>query len=149
MPIIDHSPKAATVADILAPGPDTPSIPERWQKYFERLNRLREELASQRHLQVIHSQNDEPTFGMSPADSGTDEYDIQAAMGMISSEQNALYEIDQALRRMEDGSYGICEATGQEIPAERLEAIPWTRFARDVEEKLERDEQARKPKHVF
>jgi RNA polymerase-binding transcription factor DksA len=91
----------------------------------------------------------EPVFGANPADRGTDEYDMGAALSLISSEQNALFEIDQALRRIRDGTYGVCEATGKPIPAERLDAVPWTRFARDVEEKLEREEQARKPRHVL
>jgi RNA polymerase-binding transcription factor DksA len=72
-----------------------------------------------------------------------------AALSLISSEQNALFEIDRAIRRIREGTYGICEATGKPIPADRLEAVPWTRFARDVEEKLEREEQSRKPRHVL
>ncbi|HEY6228684.1 MAG TPA: TraR/DksA C4-type zinc finger protein, partial [Verrucomicrobiae bacterium] len=82
-------------------------------------------------------------------DRGTDEYDMGAALSLISSEQNALLEIDHAIRRIRDGTYGVCEATGKPIPPERLDAVPWTRFARDVEEKLEREQQSRKPRHVL
>lgn len=140
---------AATAADILSSGPDTPAIEPRWQKYFDRLNRLREYIAQQRSIQMANAHSDEPVFGVNPADRGTDEYDMGAALSLISSEQDALFEIDQALRRISDGTYGVCEATGKPIPPERLEAVPWTRFARDVEEKLEREEQSRKPRHVF
>jgi DnaK suppressor protein len=72
-----------------------------------------------------------------------------AALSLISSEQNALYEIDQALRRIRDGTYGICEATGKPIPEDRLNAVPWTRFTLEVEEQLERERQARRPKHAL
>ena len=72
-----------------------------------------------------------------------------AALSLISSEQNALYEIDHAIRRIRDGTYGFCEATGKPIDSARLEAVPWTRFAREVEEQLEREEQSRKPRHVL
>jgi len=141
--------RAATAADILAGGPETPNIDPRWQKYFDRLNRLREYIAQQRSNQIANAHTSEPVSGVNPADRGTDEYDMGAALSLISSEQNALYEIDQALRRIRDGAYGICEATGQRIAEDRLDAVPWTRFAREVEEKLEREQQARKPKHIL
>jgi RNA polymerase-binding transcription factor DksA len=140
--------RAATLADILSPGPETPRIDPRWQKHFDRLNRLRESIAEQRSTQLADATTTQP-FTVNPADRGTDEYDMGAALSLISSEQNALYEIDQAIRRIRDGAYGICEATGQPIPSDRLDAIPWTRFTREVEEQLEREAQARKPKHIL
>jgi RNA polymerase-binding transcription factor DksA len=148
MPKTDEHP-AATAADILARGPEAPSIDPRWQKYFDRLNRLREYIAQQRSTQIANAHTGEPVSGANPADRGTDEYDMGAALSLISSEQNALFEIDQAIRRIRDGTYGICEATRKPIPAERLDAVPWTRFARDIEEKLEREQQSRKPRHVL
>jgi RNA polymerase-binding protein DksA len=139
---------AATTADILARGPDTPNIDPRWQKHFDRLNRLRESIAQQRSTQLADATVTQP-FTVNPADRGTDEYDMGAALSLISSEQNALYEIDQALRRIRDGTYGMCEATGKPIPEDRLNAVPWTRFTLEIEEQLEREQQARKPKHVL
>lgn len=143
----EHS--AARAADILSRGPETPRIDPCWQKYFDRLTSLRQYIAGQRSTQIANAHTGEPTFAVNPADRGTDEYDAEAALSLISSEQNALYEIDHALERIRDGTYGICEATGKPIPPERLDAIPWTRFARDVEEQLEKQQQARKPKHAF
>jgi DnaK suppressor protein len=139
---------AATVADILSAGPETPQVDPRWQKHFDRLNRMRESLAEQRSTQLADANSPQP-FAVNPADRGTDEYDMGAALSLISSEQNALYEIDQALRRICDGTYGVCEATGKPIPEDRLAAIPWTRFTLEVEEQLEREQQARKPRHVL
>jgi RNA polymerase-binding transcription factor DksA len=55
---------------------------------------------------------------------------------LASFEQEALYEIDAALKRIEDGTYGICELTGKPIPWERLEAIPWTRFSLEAQNQL-------------
>jgi len=141
--------RAATAADILARGEEIPSIDPRWRKYFDRLNRLREYVAEQRSIQIAIAHTGELAFNVNPADRGSDEYDMGAALNLISSEQNALYQIDQALRRIRDGTYGICESTGQAIPPDRLEAVPWTRFARDVEEKLEREQDRRKPRHVL
>ena len=141
--------RAATAADILTSRSEKPSINPRWQKYFDRLIRLRESIAQQRVTQVENGHAGESVSGVNPADRATDEYDMGAALSLISSEQNAINEIDKALRRIRDGTYGICEATGTPIPPERLEAVPWTRFAREVEEKLEREQQAKKPRHVF
>ena len=147
MPDIEKH-RAATAADILAPPPKTPRIDPRWQKHFDRLNRLRESLAQHRSDQLSDASGSQ-SFSDNPADRGTDEYDTGAALSLISSEQNALFEIDQAIHRIRDGSYGICEATGQPIPPDRLDAIPWTRFTREVEERLERELEARKPKHIL
>jgi DnaK suppressor protein len=63
-------------------------------------------------------------FGMHQADAGSDAYDRDFALSLLSQEQDALYEIDQALRRIELGTYGKCEMSGKQIPRARLEAIP-------------------------
>ena len=73
------------------------------------------------------------------ADSATDEFDHDLALTRLSVEQDALYEINGALNRILNRSYGVCEETGRVIPSARLKAIPWTRFTREVEERLEQD----------
>jgi hypothetical protein len=50
-----------------------------------------------------------------------------------------VYEIEEALKRIEKNTYGICELTGKQIPRARLEAIPWTRFTVEAQAQLERD----------
>jgi DnaK suppressor protein len=85
-----------------------------------------------------------PAFSTHMADAGTDTYDRDFALGMLSSEQDALYEIDEALNRIRDGNYGKCEVTGKPIEATRLEAIPWTRFSAAAEKQLEREGAVRK-----
>src|SRR6266436_5872450 len=67
-------------------------------------------------------------FGMHQADAGSDAYDRDFALSLLSQEQDALYEIDQALKRIELGTYGKCEMSGKPIPHARLEAIPFARF---------------------
>src|SRR5205814_2764818 len=63
-------------------------------------------------------------FGMHQADAGSDAYDRDFALSLLSQEQDALYEIDQALKRIELGTYGKCEMSGKPIPHARLEASP-------------------------
>lgn len=147
--ITDHNRARARSGDILGNGNGASEPNARWQKYFERLIQMRDELVARRVGLGKPTDSQEETFAVNPADRGTDEYDRGAAFGKFSSDQEVLFEIEEALRRMDDGTYGICEATGAEIPEERLEAVPWTRFARDAEESLERDQQSRKPRHVL
>ncbi len=78
-------------------------------------------------------------MGTHMADAGTDTYDRDFALGMLSSEQDAAYAIEEALNRIRNGTYGVCELTGKRINVERLEAIPWTRFSAEAEKQLERD----------
>jgi RNA polymerase-binding transcription factor DksA len=74
---------------------------------------------------------------MDIADSATDEFDRDMALRELSAEQATLFEINAALKRILNGTYGVCEETGQPIPAARLRAIPWTRFSKEVEVRLE------------
>ncbi|PYK01929.1 MAG: hypothetical protein DME63_07930 [Verrucomicrobia bacterium] len=81
-------------------------------------------------------------FGMHQADAGSDAYDRDFALSLLSQEQDALYEIDQALKRIEVGTYGICEMSGKPIPHTRLEAIPFARFTVECQSQLEKQNKA-------
>jgi len=78
-------------------------------------------------------------FGQHQADAGSDAYDRDFALNMLSQEQDSLYEIDEAISRLDRGVYGICEMSGQAIPEERLMAIPFARLTVDCQAQLERD----------
>ncbi len=71
------------------------------------------------------------------ADLGTDNYEQEFALGLMDSERRILHEIDDALQRIEDGVYGICEGTGNPIPKARLEAQPWARYCVEYARKVE------------
>src|SRR5213082_877231 len=81
-------------------------------------------------------------FGMHQADAGSDAYERDFALSLLSQEQDALYEIDQALKRIELGTYGICEMSGKQIPRARLEAIPFARFTVECQLQLEKQNKA-------
>jgi DnaK suppressor protein len=81
-------------------------------------------------------------FGMHQADAGSDAYDRDFALSLLSQEQDALYEIDQALKRIELGTYGKCEMSGKPIPRARLEAIPFARFTVECQSQLEKQSKA-------
>ena len=86
----------------------------------------------------LHSGSETSAFGMHQADAGSDAYDRDFAMSILSQEQNSLYEIDEALKRIEDSTYGQCEICNKPIPHARLEARPFTRTTVDCQEQLEK-----------
>ena len=72
------------------------------------------------------------------SDQGTDTFDREMELNMMGSEQEVLFEIDAALRRIEKGTYGICELTGQPINIERLQALPYVRYTVRAQSELEK-----------
>ena len=66
--------------------------------------------------------------GMHTGDAGSDSYDRDFALNLLAKEQDALSEVEQAITRAETGVYGVCEMSGERIPNERLEAIPFARY---------------------
>jgi len=77
-------------------------------------------------------------FGMHQADAGSDAYDRDFALSLLSQEQDSLYEIDEALKRVLAGSYGVCEMSGKPIPHQRLEVLPFTRYTVECQAELEK-----------
>ena len=72
------------------------------------------------------------------ADKATDNYDKELNIGLASNEQQLLNDIDIALKRIEEGTYGICEIYGTEIPKKRLLAMPYTRLSMRAQEEQEK-----------
>jgi len=71
------------------------------------------------------------------ADVGTDNFEQEFTLGMIESERQILREIQEALGRIEDGTFGICVGTGKPIGRVRLEAVPWTKYTIEYSRMLE------------
>jgi len=67
------------------------------------------------------------------------------SLGILSLEQNALTELNAACQRVLDGTYGICEITGKPIPESLLRTAPWTRYRREVTERLKQRHLADRP----
>jgi RNA polymerase-binding transcription factor DksA len=110
-----------------------------WAKFYERLLELRDQLIRQMNGLAKESAQEMAGYSLHMADSGTDNFDRDFALSLLSSDQDAIYEIEEALKRIEKNTYGICELTGKPIPKTRLEAIPWTRFTVQAQAQLERE----------
>jgi DnaK suppressor protein len=71
------------------------------------------------------------------ADIGTDTYDQDFMLGLAAAERDQLREIDQALARIEDRTYGVCQLTGKPIPKARLDAKPWAKYTVEAARQME------------
>ncbi len=120
-------------------GPDLKKVKPEWQKFCLHLLELREQLTKQMNGLAKDSAQEMAGYSLHMADSGTDNFDRDFALSLLSSDQDAVYEIEEALKRIERKTYGICELTGKAIPRARLEAIPWTRFTVEAQAQLERE----------
>lgn len=164
-PLIDDKPvkkrshAAASLADILGFNPaekkkrtelDDQQIPKKFKKYYKLLIELRKHVSEEITLHTSdtlkHSARDDfgdsSSYGNHQADAGTDSFDRDFALSLVSSEQEALNEIEEAILRIKDGSYGVCAVTGKPIPAARLAAVPFARYS--VEGQLEHERNQRR-----
>lgn len=76
------------------------------------------------------------------ADVGTDSFELETSLNIASGESNWLHEVTDALRRLREGRYGICEGCEQPIPKKRLEVFPSARFCIGCQEEVEKDRAA-------
>jgi DnaK suppressor protein len=90
---------------------------------------------------TLHSRaegSEASVFGMHQADAGSDAYDRDFTLSLLLQEQDALYEIEEALTRVAKGTYGVCEMSGRPIPHSRLKAIPFARFTVECQTQIEK-----------
>lgn len=116
---------------------DPPKVPRKWAEHDRKLRELKERLAGEKSSRTESAKDEIPNFSEHMADAATDTYDRDWALAALSSTQSLLYEIDTALSRIYNGTYGVCELTGKSIEAERLKAIPWTRFSAEAQAQIE------------
>src|SRR5204862_2942801 len=76
-------------------------------------------------------------YSLHMADAGTDNFDREFALSLVSSEQEALYEIEEALKRLEHSTYGVCGNCEKNIMKARLEAVPFARLCVNCQSDIE------------
>jgi RNA polymerase-binding transcription factor DksA len=125
--------------------PAKPLFPASWvESQRERILELRDSILESMHgvaqdtLRSRAEGSEASAFGMHQADAGSDAYDRDFALSLLSQEQDSLYEIEEALKRIQLGTYGICEISGKTIPVARLEARPFARYTVECQEEVER-----------
>ena len=146
---------AASLSDILgfdsmvsAPKVETRPIPKKFNKFYNLLISLRDHVKSELSMHteetLKRSSKDEAGdlsgYSQHMADAGTDTFDRDFALSMVSNEQDALTEIEAAIERIFEGTYGVCEMTGEHIRDERLMAVPFTRYSIETQKQLEKNQ---------
>jgi DnaK suppressor protein len=81
---------------------------------------------------------EEAAFDNHLADTATETYDRELDYTLEENSEHVLADIDAALKRIEDGTYGVCTNRGEQIPVERLEALPWATLCIDCQRERER-----------
>lgn len=106
-------------------------VPAKFRKYFEALTSLREKIQSKinQRGRVVNKADADSELAVPAQTDDDDTFDHDFALSLVANEQDALAEIDSALDRIYEGTYGICEITGKEISRERLDAVPFARFS--------------------
>lgn len=77
-------------------------------------------------------------YSQHQADQGTDDFDRTISLEVSSREYHILRQIERALEKIDDNTYGICDITGEEIPIARLEAVPYATMTVKAQEQLEK-----------
>ena len=90
------------------------------------------------NLRTGHDSHEVSAHGLHQADAGSDAYDRDFALSLLSQERDSLFEIDAALKKINDGNYGFCEISGKAIPHNRLEALPFARYTVECQADLEK-----------
>ncbi len=127
----------ATTSQILGGGNPVIRIDPKWQEHYDALVVFRAQIGKRQGGLTEIAREEQQAFSLHMADAGTDEFDRDFALSILSSDQNAVFEIDAALDRICRGTYGLCEISGEPIEAERLAAIPWTRYSAAAQLELE------------
>jgi RNA polymerase-binding transcription factor DksA len=134
--------KPVSVAQMM----DNENIAPKYRRYYRQLVELREKIRQGLDLHTSETlkrsskedSGDLSGYSQHLADAGTDTFDRDFALSLVSSEQELLYEIEEALKRIRKGTYGVCEITNQTISSERLAAVPFTRYSLDGQKELEK-----------
>lgn len=77
-------------------------------------------------------------YSQHQADEGTDDFNRTISLSVSSKEQEILRQIDRALEKIDEGTYGKCDVTGKPIPAKRLEAVPYAAMTVEAQEQIEK-----------
>ena len=122
-----------TVSVAKRPVRDEKKVPKEWESYYRILmsmrNSLKGSLGERSSETIGASARESGELSLNSSDAGTETFDRDLALSMVANDQEALEEIEDAIDRIFDGSYGICQETKKPIKKNRLQAVPFTRFS--------------------
>jgi RNA polymerase-binding transcription factor DksA len=142
---IKSTPVPSTEATIIVEPITDPKFLAFAQKQKQRLLDLRDEIvdamtgSAREAIRSSPEGSEASGSGMHQGDAGSDAYDRDFALSVLAKDQDALYEIEEALLRIKKGTYGLCEMSGKRIPIPRLEAIPFARLTVECQSQWEKE----------
>ena len=86
----------------------------------------------------VKSDDTSKGYSQHQADEGTDDFDRTISLQLSDKEMQILRQIERALEKIDEGTYGVCDITGDDIPVKRLEAIPYATMTVQAQEKFEK-----------
>ena len=109
-------------------------------KFKKRLEEMRDDMSKLLEGTAAEVKKPDEATGYSQhqADQGTDDFDRQIGLELTSREYGVLKQIERALEKIEDGTYGVCDDSGAEIPIARLNAVPYAVRTAQAQEKFEK-----------
>lgn len=109
------------------------------EKFKKRLLDLRAQISRSFRGSAEEAKNpDESAGSQHQADLGTDDFDRTINMELTEREYHILRQIDRAMEKIEENTYGVCDISGEEIPVARLEAVPYATMTVKAQDKLEK-----------
>ena len=122
---------------------DPNKVPSQWQEYYDQLMNMRASLKGalgERSSETIGASARESSgeLSLNSSDAGTETFDRDVALSMVANEQEALNEIEDAIDRIFDGTFGVCQETNKPIKKNRLKAVPFTRFSLEGQDLFEK-----------
>lgn len=110
------------------------------EQFRLRLEEMRAELTKtlKGSTQEVRTPDESKGYSQHQADEGSDDYDRSVSLNLTTREFEILGHIDRALEKMNEGTYGVCDISGKEIPLGRLEAIPYAITTVEAQEMLEK-----------
>lgn len=109
-------------------------------RFKKRLEELHSQLTQSLKGTAAEVKKPDETTGYSQhqADQGTDDFDRTISLEVTTREFNLLKQIERALEKITEGTYGVCDITGDEIPLARLEAVPYATMTVKAQEQIEK-----------
>ena len=114
------------------------------QKFKKRLEEMRRQLTHslQGSTAEVKTPDEATGYSQHQADQGTDDFDRTISLELTSKEYGILRQINRALEKIDENTYGVCDVTGEEIPLKRLEAVPYATMTVKEQEKFERGQRS-------
>ena len=110
------------------------------EEFKERLMKLKNQIsgALRETSEDVRSAEEPKGYSQHQADEGTDDFDRTISLEVSNKESGVLKQVERALEKIEEGTYGVCDISGDQIPRKRLDAVPYacmTVHSQDVYEK--------------